>query len=513
MGGYDINHIHRTQGLGALRDKLEKAILAKSVGGDTNSQPRQRTMPVRGGGGADTLIRRPETEKTSQFRVSPHQDKEEEVPPHKYSDDALADAFAERHRHHLRYVAVGAKWLHFDGRRWKQDDTLNTFNSVRLFCRGATEDCGDPRVRMSLASAKTIAAVEKLAKADQRLAATAEQWDADPWLLNTPSGVIDLRTGGAKPPCPTDYITKMTAVSPGGDCPLWKSFIERITNSDPELARYLQRAMGYSLTGVTREEALFFCYGTGANGKSVLLRTVADIVGSYHKEAAVETFTASKQERHPTELAGLRGARIVTCVETEQGRHWAEAKIKAVTSGEKIPARFMRQDFFEYTPQFKLIIAGNHKPGLRSVNEAIRRRFHLIPFAVTIPPEERDQQLSEKLKAEWPGILAWMIEGCLAWQRDGLSPPAAVREATDAYLTDEDAIGNWIGDACERDPQAWESSTELFSSWKLWAEGTGETVGSQKGFIQALKSRGLIPHRREGARGLLGLRVVENARS
>ena len=187
-------------------------------------------------------------------------------------------------------------------------------------------------------------------------------------------------------------------------------------------------------------------------------------MGDYCRIAPIETFTASISERHPTDLAGLRGARLVSAVETEEGRRWAESKIKALTGGDKISARFMRQDFFEFIPQFKLLIAGNHKPGLRSVDEAIRRRFYLIPFTVTIPAEERDPALLEKHKTEVPGILHWMIEGCLQWQQRGLAPPSVVTAATAAYLEAEDAIAAWIADCCEIDPNHWERRNDLFAS-------------------------------------------------
>src|SRR5262249_11639365 len=231
---------------------------------------------------------------------------------------------------------------------------------------------------------------------------------------------------------------------------------------------------------MTTEHALFFLYGTGANGKSVFIGTISRILGEYQKTAPIETFIASHSDRHPTELAGLRGARLVTAVETEEGRRWAESKIKALTGGDKISARFMRQDFFEYTPQFKLVIAGNHKPGLRSVDEAIRRRFNLIPFTVTIPPEERDPKLAEKLEPEWPGILQWMIDGCLEWQRIGLAPPKVVTEATDAYLESEDAVLAWIDECCESKPGAFEPRVKLWGSWAAWAEQNGEDARSAK---------------------------------
>ena len=301
----------------------------------------------------------------------------------------------------------------------------------------------------------------------------------------------------------------MTATEPNGQCPtLGRAFLNRVTGGDVSLQDFLQRVAGYALTGSTSAHALFFLYGTGANGKSVFINTVAGILADYHRTAPIETFTAMSVERHPTDLAGLRGARLVTAVETEEGRRWAELRIKSLTGGDKIAARFMRQDFFEYTPQFKLVIAGNHKPGLRSVDEAIRRRFHLIPFTVTIPPDERDPDLTEKLKAEWPGILEWMIAGCVGWQERGLAPPESVTSATAAYLEAEDALSAWIDDRCQRDPNAWASSADLYLSWKSWAEQSGEYAGTMRRFGQTLEARGFMPLRKRSGRGFTGLRVI-----
>jgi putative DNA primase/helicase len=266
------------------------------------------------------------------------------------------------------------------------------------------------------------------------------------------------------------YMTKITAIAPGGECPLFLAFLNRITGSNRELVAYVQRAFGYALTGLTREHALFFAYGAGANGKSVLLSTVAGILGDYHRTAPIETFTAANGERHPTDLASLRGARLVSATETEEGRRWAESRIKQLTGGDVIAARFMRQDFFEFLPAFKLFIAGNHKPSLRSVDEVIRRRFHLVPFAVTIPADERDGELAEKLKSEWPGILAWLIEGCLEWQAEGLRPPSAVLDATAAYLEAEDAIAAWIDERCERATGDWWARSPVRK--RVWARSS-----------------------------------------
>jgi len=425
-----------------------------------------------------------------------------------FSDEALALEFADQHTGDLRFVAAWNKWLVWNGLHWQFEETLRAWDFARQVCRDAAARCNKGKTATKLASATTIYAVERLARCDRRLAAVVQQWDSDPWLLNTPDGVIDLRTGQAKPHQAEDYQTKITAVGPSGNCPRFLAFLERITGGDSDLAAYLQRVLGYGLTGLTREHALFFGYGTGANGKSVLLSTVAGILGEYHKTAPIETFTATNTDRHPTDLAGLRGARLVTATETEEGRRWAESRIKQLTGGDAVAARFMRQDFFEYRPAFKLIIAGNHKPSLRSVDEAIRRRFHLIPFAVTIPPEERDADLAEKLKPEWPGILAWLVEGCLKWQAEGLRPPKAVLEATEAYLSAEDSLAAWMEEKCERKADAWASSSALFASWSAWASAAGENPGNSKRFAQALESRGFIPNRKMNGRGFDGLRIA-----
>jgi putative DNA primase/helicase len=289
---------------------------------------------------------------------------EAEPRPPAFTDEALALRFAEVHTTDLRYVAAWGRWLCFDGTCWRFDETLLAFNYARQICRQAAAEC-NKKVRKTLASAKTVAAVERLAKADRRLAATVDQWDADPWAINTPVGIIDLRTGNLRPQRADDYVTKVTGVAPNASCltPIWDAFLDRIMGGDAELIAFLQRMAGYALTGLTREHAMFFLYGRGANGKTTFLGAIIACASDYHRTAPIETFTAATGERHPTDLAGLRGARLVTAIETEEGRRWAESKIKALTGGDRIAARFMRQDFFEYTPQFKLMIAGNHKPG------------------------------------------------------------------------------------------------------------------------------------------------------
>ena len=422
------------------------------------------------------------------------------------TEDALALSFTRRYHRDWRYVAAWGRWLVWDGQRWRTEDTLAATDLIRSVCRQTAVRADNPKVAAKLASASTVGGVERLARADRRHAATTDEWDADPWLLNTPGGVVDLKSGRKRANDRADRMTKITTATPGSDCPQWMAFLSDIAGGDIDLQNYLQRMAGYCLTGVTSAHALFFLYGTGANGKSVFANVISTILGDYAATASMDTFVETRGDRHPTDLAGLRGARFVTAIETEQGRRLNESKVKAITGGDKISARFMRQDFFEYTPQFKPVIVGNHKPAIRNIDEAMKRRMHMIPFTVTIPPERRDSRLTEKLLAERDGILAWAVAGCLAWQREGLKPPASVVSATEEYFEAEDALGRWLEERCVREPSARSLTAELFSDWKQWADTSGEFIGSQRRFSDLLITRGLEKWRNgAGVRGFQGI--------
>jgi putative DNA primase/helicase len=326
--------------------------------------------------------------------------------------------------------------------------------------------------------------------------------------------LADLKTGTMRPSLPLDYCTKIAAVcaaDPGTPHPLWDAFLTRVTGDNAELIGFLQRFLGYCMTGHVIEHVLLFLYGKGANGKSVFVGTVSGILKDYAAVAPMEMFLTSQYDRHPTEIARLHGVRLITASETQQGRAWDEAKIKNLTGGDKLTGRFMRGDFFDFTPTHKLLISGNHKPSLRNVDEAIRRRLLLVPFTVQIPEAERDAELAKKLEAEWSAILRWMINGCLAWRREGLKVPKVVREATDGYFADQDAIGEWLEAQTTTQHDVFTLTKHLFASWRQWCEPRNLPLGTETAFTDTLKERGrdlgFEKKRREHGRGFVGIRL------
>ncbi len=328
-----------------------------------------------------------------------------------------------------------------------------------------------------------------------------------PWFLNTPGGIVDLHTGDLIPHDPEKYMTKTTAVAPGGDCPLWRKFLDEITGGDAELQSFLQRIAGYALTGSIREHALFFFYGTGGNGKGVFLNTLTAILNDYAAVAPMETFIVTQGERHPTDLAGLRGARLVTSQETERGRRWAESKIKALTGGDPITARFMRQDFFTYTPSFKLVIASNHKPALSDVDEAIRRRLNLAPFTGD-DRQPRQGFARQAWSRNGPEYSAWMIEGCRRWLEQGLEPTGS-SEIGHRVLPElkKNSIAQWVEERCITGKEHWGIGARLWEDWKAWAEVNNEQPGTRKAFAEAMASRGHPSQKNQGVRGYAGIQL------
>ncbi len=416
------------------------------------------------------------------------------------TQDAVAQRFSELSSDKLLYCHSTGAWFEWDGIVWRKNETMLAFHWARLLARELSAGADD-KDKKEAQKASFARAVETFCRADTIFAVTVDHWDRDPFKLGTPGGTVDLTTGWLSVADRADGITKLTAVGPSdaANCPLWVKFLEESTWNDQELIRYLKQWCGYALTGDTREHALVFVYGGGGNGKSVFLNTVSGILKQYSVVAAMDTFTASRDSKHPTDLAMLRGARLVTASETEEGKPWAEARIKQMTGGDEISARFMRQDFFTFRPQFKLTIVGNHKPVLQNVDDAARRRFNIIPF--TRKPEKPDKELESKLCSEWPGILRWMIEGCLDWQAHGLIRPQSIIAATNEYFDDQDMFGHWLEECCnvERDNRYKSANaTTLFKSWQGYADACGENPGTNRTFSAAMLSRGFSKKRVTG---------------
>jgi len=422
--------------------------------------------------------------------------------PIRYGENSSAQRFARKHAHELRFVNTWGKWMHWDGRRWVHESTILAFDLIREVCDEIAHEAErdqsltpyqQTKIAITYSSARTVASVEKFARAARAHASLSGEWDQDKWAINTPGGIVNLKTGQTSPCDQAARMTKITGVSPAprADCPTWIKFLERVTGGDEDLQEFLKRIAGYSLTGSIKEHALFFLYGTGRNGKGTFLGMLQHILGDYAQVAGMDVFIEQQGSRHPTELASLMGARLVAAQETEQGKRWAEARIKQMTGGDPVRARFMRMDEFTFLPQFKLIIAGNHKPRLRNVDEAIKARMNLIPFTVTIPPQERDKDLAEKLEAEAPAVFRWMIDGCMEWQEMGLKPPKCVTDATEKYLSEQDSLAEWIEQECVVNQRSRGLSKELYKAYAAFTEASGEYVMSVTAWKEKLASRNM----------------------
>jgi len=406
------------------------------------------------------------------------------------TEDRVARVFTQEYGRQFLYCHDHGAWFMFDGSVWKQQRTPMAFHMMRELVErmslGARNKIGMQKKAYCLAA-------EGFARADPVLSMTAEDWDTDIFLMGTPDGTVDLHTGKVRASDVADRITKSAAVVPEDfeDCPNWHKFLREATGDDDEMILFLKQICGYALTGDISEQMLFFIFGPGGNGKGTFLSTLQAIMGDYSVVAPMEALENQRFAQHTTDLAMMRGARLVSASETEEGRGWNENRIKALTGGDRITARFMHKDNITFTPQLTLVVIGNHKPLLRTVDKAIQRRFNMIPF--TVQPKTIDKHLDEKLKAEWPGILRWMINGCLDWQNHGFTKPSRVLMETQKYFEEQDIIGEWLKECCTVEmgnDHLMESSSILFASWSKFAIANGISPGNTKTFKPALLARG-----------------------
>jgi putative DNA primase/helicase len=439
--------------------------------------------------------------------------------PFARTDLGNAERFVAQHGTDVRWVPAWSKWLLWDESRWRIDETLDVMrlahDTVRrmyvevgeLPSLDARKDLTKHAVR-SEADAKLRAMLDQV-KAQPGIAITPAMLNRDPWLLACENGTIDLRTGQLKAHERDDLMTKVVpcAYAPGAECFRWEAFLSRVLAGNQELIDFVQRAVGYSLTGLTSERALFFLYGSGANGKSTFLEICRALLAGYASQADFTTFLERKGDGPRNDIARLFGARLVTSSEVGEGKKLNESLVKTLTGDETVTARFLHAEFFEFKPAFKLWLAANHKPVIRGTDNAIWDRIRLIPFTVAIPADERDRNLGAALMRELPGILAWAVGGAVLWHQHGLGTASSIREATDSYRRESDALGAFIEERCELNPLQEEPASTLFAAWDTWCSQSGEFKGNARSFGQALDERGVTRLKRGGKIIRVGIRL------
>jgi putative DNA primase/helicase len=455
------------------------------------------------------------------------------APLYRHTDVGNAKRLVNHFGDSIRYCHPWKKWLVWDGCRWAIDQrgtieqfAKETVAAMYLEAARLPDDLRAGLVKHALSTEARIArihAMVDLARSERGATVLPAELDTSQWLLNCTNGTVDLRSGQFRPHQKEDCLTKLCRVAfdPQAECPHWLGFLACVFPGEPTIVSYLQRFLGYCLTGDVREQVMPIFHGGGANGKSTLLNTIYEMLGEdYATKAATEMLMVRSMESHPTERADLFGKRLVIAIETQEGRSINEALIKELTGGDPIKARRMREDFWEFLPTHKIVLATNHQPKVRGTDEGIWRRLPLVPFKVRFwdkqkgehGPEElrADKDLGSKLRAEFPGILAWCVRGCLEWQASGLEAPNTVREASSMYRNRHDLIGAFLADCCAIGTQHQVGATELYVAYTYWCNEHDETILSQRRFGGAMSERG-FQRGRDGLTEYYGLGLKEQS--
>jgi putative DNA primase/helicase len=452
------------------------------------------------------------------------------------TDAANAQRFAEINGHDLTFI-VPWGWYRFTGNRWTEaqqyaarcaqelgasirDESIRealAANNTELSRsqRDAAQTKAENLLKWAKTSesARSIEAALKLAAA--HIYVKAADMDQHRWLLNCSNGTLDLRTGRLRPPRRGDLLTKCTnqPYLPDASCDLWKRTVLAICCGDRELMDYLQRVIGYCLTGDIREQLTFIFNGPGANGKDTFLTKVQQAMGDYAALAAPNLLIESRGERHPTEVADLAGVRLAIASESNEQGRLNEVAVKRFVGSEKLKARMMRQDFFEFDVQFKLVLMTNHRPVIEGSDYGIWRRIHLVPFNATFKGEAQDKALPQKLEKELPGILAWCVQGCLEWQRIGLQPPEIVRLATAQYRADQDVLRDFFDGACRFIPAEQVTAKALYHQYESWCHDNGERPKSAKWLWSKLQERGVSKEKQRMGVLYRGIGLIQQVES
>jgi putative DNA primase/helicase len=411
------------------------------------------------------------------------------------------------------------KWRYFEDGRWKLDNRGSVLQMTEDVVREAIRDAADyedkAAVKRFLTHAQNSLNKKKfeaiLGMAEAKLPVEQHEFDQDDDALGTLNGVVNLRTGEFRKAMRSDMLTRAcgTEYVEDAECPQFLAFLDQIFAGDRALISFIQRAIGYSLTGHTNEQVLFLCHGQGSNGKGVLFSIISALLGDYGLTTPIETFLESRSDRGTNDLAALAGARFVSASEADANRSLAAGRLKMLTGEDPVSARFLFREFFTFEPKFKIWLATNHKPSVRDASTGMWRRLVLIPFHVVFPEHARDPHLRERLIAqELPGILAWAIRGALLWSQDGLQKPRAVLAATKEYREENDRVGAFITERCELAEGYAETSALLYAEYKAWTEATGDKTLGLRDFGTRLDQAGLTVHRTTVARMRQGIRLI-----
>jgi putative DNA primase/helicase len=439
--------------------------------------------------------------------------------PVQFTDTDIANGrrLAERHGADLRFTPERG-WHVWDGRRWAPDEksvgvqarakatALAIFDEVK---GSADRDALFKHAKRSQQKG-AIEAMMWLARSEPGIPARLTDFDADGYLLNVSNGTVDLRTGKLRPHYREDLISNLIEVAfdPQAECELWDAFLRRVLNHNVELYAYLRRFVGYLLVGDTSEQSLHFLWGLGANGKSVFCEVLVRLLGDYAVAVSPDLIMLRRHSGIPNDVARLRGVRAALMNETSQGSRFDEAKLKDLTGGDTLTARFLHQEFFDFQPTHRIVIRGNHKPAINGTDEGIWRRLRLVPFTVSIPPDEQDRDLLRKLESELPGILNWALKGCLEWQAEGLKPPAIVVEAVRAYREESDTLGRFLAECCDARAPAQVKSSALFSAYQKFCETAGERWMPSKELPHEMQRRGFEWKRTKAGGMYFGLELT-----
>jgi putative DNA primase/helicase len=426
------------------------------------------------------------------------------------SDQGLADGF---NASDWKYIAPMKRWMHWNGRWWEADETNAIGAAVSAHLRATGSQSLNRRNIVPLNSTATERAVVAKIAERRDIACTSDGWDGDLMLFNTPECTFDLRDGSKHDHDREDMITNIATTSVGGDDQFWSRFVHKVMGGDEQKIAYLQRVAGYCATGQTNEHALFLLYGEGQNGKTTFVEALLTAMGTYGCVGPPDMLIAQTNPQHPTDVAGLYGKRFVPNDETEEGAAWSERKIKSLTGGGRTKARLMRKDFFEFTPQFKLMIQSNHKPRLTNAGKAMSRRVHLIPFIVQVPDNEVDRELGSKIRANIGAVVRWIIQGAVEWKRIGLQPPTSIVQATGDYFEEEDTISQWMDDCVAGGSAAGPElgkrtgTTIAYTSYSRWAQQQRRQPRANVSFLAALRDKAFEVLRSNGQRLVQGMEL------